>query len=279
MKLAHRSAIVTGAGRGIGKAIALAFAAEGADLLVVSRTADEVQETAAAARRLGRRAVALAADVSTPAEVERVADAALQEFGAVDILVNNAGVLGPIGPMVDLNRDDWLKTVAINLGGAFLCTRAVLPTMIRRRQGKIINISGGGATAGRPFFTAYAASKAAVVRLTECLAQEVERYNVHINAIAPGAISTAMTDVVLAVGPSAGTRALDEARRVKASGGASLDTAVALAVFLASDDSDGLTGRLISAVWDDWRDMTASRIGEIAQSDLYTLRREDASNA
>lgn len=279
MKLRDRTAIITGAGRGIGRAIALAFAREGASLIVVSRTAAEVHEAAAAAQAQGRRAVAVVADVASPIGGERIAAAALYEFGTIDILVNNAGVQGPIGPLVDLDREEWLRTAAINLGGTFLCTRAVLPTMIRQRRGKIINLSGGGATTGRPFFTAYAASKAAVVRLTECLAQEVESYNIHVNALAPGAINTRMTDAILAAGPAAGEKALAEAREVKEGRGASLETVTALAVFLASDASDGLRGRLISAVWDDWPAMTAPRIEEIVRSDLYTLRRVDAVNA
>ena len=272
MKLAGKVASITGAGRGIGRAIALAFAREGADVLVASRTLSEVAETAEEARALGRRAVALKVDVSSRDEVERMVAQALQELGKVDILVNNAGTYGSIGPLVDNDPEEWVRTVRINLFGAFFCARAVLPFMIRERRGKIINLSGGGAASPLPNFTAYAASKAAIVRLTETLAQEVQAFNIQVNAIAPGAVSTRLTDAVLAAGAAAGEEMLAQVRRQKEAGGVPPERAAALAVFLASEEADGLSGRLISAVWDDWESMNG-RIEQIMASDLYTLRR------
>jgi len=272
VKLAGKVAIITGAGRGIGRAIALAFAREGADVLVASRTLSEVAETAEEARALGRRAVALKVDVSSRDEVERMVAQALQELGKVDILVNNAGTYGSIGPLVDNDPEEWVRTVRINLFGAFFCARAVLPFMIRERRGKIINLSGGGAASPLPNFTAYAASKAAIVRLTETLAQEVQAFNIQVNAIAPGAVSTRLTDAVLAAGAAAGEEMLAQVRRQKEAGGVPPERAAALAVFLASEEADGLSGRLISAVWDDWESMNG-RIEQIMASDLYTLRR------
>jgi len=144
--------------------------------------------------------------------------------------------------------------------------------MIQRGGGKIVNLSGGGATSARPRFTAYASSKAAVVSLTETLAHEVKEYNIQVNAIAPGAVNTRLTDEILAAGAAAGEETLERTRRQKETGGVPPDKAAALAVFLASDESDGLTGRLISAVWDDWESMT-EHIDRIMASDLYTLRR------
>ncbi|MFQ6019572.1 MAG: SDR family NAD(P)-dependent oxidoreductase, partial [Dehalococcoidia bacterium] len=155
MRLEGKVAIVTGGGRGIGKAIALALAQEGANLVLVSRTLPEVEETAAAVRGLGGRALALAADVSCREHIDAVITATQEEFGRVDVLVNNAGIYGPIGPLVDNDPERWLETIKINLFGVFLCMRAVLPSMMRQRYGKIINLSGGGATSARPYFTAY----------------------------------------------------------------------------------------------------------------------------
>ncbi len=272
MKLKGRVAIVTGGGRGIGKAIALAFTREGADVAVVSRTIREVEGTAKEVQALGRSALPMKVDVSDRKEVESMVGSVMQQFNKVDILVNNAGVQPPIGPVTENDPEQWLKAVTINLGGTFLCSRAVLPIMMKRRQGKIINLSGGGATSPRPYFTAYAASKAAVVRFTETLAEEVKESNIQVNAISPGAVNSRMLEEVIAAGEMAGDKALVEAKRQKETGGTPPEKAAALAVFLASDESKGLTGRLISAVWDDWEGM-AQQVEGIMSSDLYTLRR------
>ena len=273
MKLQGKAAIVTGAGRGIGKAIALAFAKEGAKVIVVSRTLPEVRKTASEIESLGSKAIALKADVSNGEDVQAMVTTTLNEFGTVDILVNNAGVLGPIGPVWENDNEGWLKAVHINLIGAFLCCRAVLSVMIEKRQGHIINLSGGGAAYGRPFFSAYASSKAALVRFTECVAEEVKPYNIRVNAIAPGLVSTRMQDEVLMAGPKAGEEALAEARLAQRGGGVSPELAASLAVFLTSEESDGITGRLISAVWDDWKKLPTK--AKLMENELYTLRRID----
>ena len=277
MKLKGKIAIVTGGGRGIGKAIALAFASEGADLIVVSRTLTEVTETAREAQTMGRRALAMKVDVSNRQEVANMVSSVIQQFGRIDILVNNAGVQAPIGPVTENDPDQWLKTITVNLGGTFLCSQAVLSIMIMQRQGKIINLSGGGATSPRPHFTAYAASKAAVVRFTETLAGEVKEFNIQVNAIAPGAVNTRMLEEVIAAGKRAGTETITEAKRQLETGGTPPEKAAALAVFLASEESNGLTGRLISAVWDDWEGM-AQQVEGITPTDLYTLRRITPDN-
>lgn len=274
-RLIGRAAIVTGAGRGIGRAIALALADEGASVVVASRTLSEIEGTAAQVQVLGGRALAIQADVASRADVVSMVDQTIQAFGAVDILVNNAGVQGPIGPLVENDADGWIRTVMINLIGTFLCCQAVLPIMIRQRRGKIINLSGGGATGSRLNFSAYAASKAAVVRLTETLAEEVKPYNIQVNAIAPGAAATQMQNEIVAAGDAAGERALAEARRVLETGGTPLDAPAALAVFLACDDSDGLTGKLIAAPHDDWQSWDADRIAELMSAPWFTLRRMD----
>jgi NAD(P)-dependent dehydrogenase (short-subunit alcohol dehydrogenase family) len=272
MKLKDRVAIVTGSGRGIGRAIALAVAEQGADVVVAARTLAELEATAAKIRSLGRRALIVQADVSCRRDVEAMVDAALAEFGRIDILVNNAGVQPPVGPLWENDPNEWLRTIQINLGGVFLCCRTVVPVMIRQGGGKIINLSGGGAAGPRASFSAYAASKAAIVRLTETLAEEVKGFGIQVNVIAPGAVNTRLTDEILAAGAAAGDETLARAHRQKKSGGVPPEKAAALAVFLASDESDGLTGRLISAVWDDWQSMSG-RIDQIMTSDLYTLRR------
>jgi len=274
MKLEGKVAIITGAGRGIGRAIALAFAEEGADVVVVSRTPAEIEATAAEIQGRKQRALAVPADVSSPQDVTTVLQRTIQEFGTMHILVNSAGVQGPIGPMVDNDLEHWTQTVQTNLIGAFLCCRAVLPIMIRQRWGRIINLSGGGATGPRPNFSAYAVSKAALVRLTETLAEEVRPYDVLVNAIAPGAVKTRMLDEVLEAGEQGGAHELAQARKCREEGGADPRIAAELAVFLASDAADGVTGRLISALHDPWR---AWATGEerVPPSPWFTLRRMD----
>jgi 3-oxoacyl-[acyl-carrier protein] reductase len=274
MSLAGQVALVTGAGRGIGRAIALAFAAEGTAVVAVARTLSEVEETAALVRASGQRALAVAADVSNWQSVQEMVNHAVQEFGSIHVLVNNAGVQGPIGPLVEDDVERWTQTVQVNLIGAFLCCKAVLPIMMRQCWGRIINLSGGGATGPRPNFSAYSASKAAVVRLTETLAEEVKSHNIQVNAIAPGAVNTRMLDEVLAAGEAAGGE-WAVAQQRKAQGGTPAELAAELVLFLASDASGGLTGKLISAPHDDWRTWDAERITELVDSPWYTLRRID----
>lgn len=272
MKLRDKVAIVTGGGRGIGRAIALAFAQEGANIVVLSRTTPELGETADQIQALGRQALAVVGDVSSRDDVDNLVGLSLHKFGTVDILVNNAGIQGPIGPMTENDVEHWIQTININLIGLFLCARAVLPIMIKRRHGKIINLSGGGSTSPRPYFTAYSASKAAVVRLTETLAEEVKGFNIQVNAIAPGAVNTRLLEEVLAAGEAAGEKAFAEAWQQRETGGIPPEQAASLAVFLASDESNGLTGRLISAVWDNWHELP-KLIPEIMASEYYTMRR------
>jgi 3-oxoacyl-[acyl-carrier protein] reductase len=275
MKLKGKVAIVTGAGRGIGKAIALAFAREGADLTVVSRTLAEVEQTAREAEVFDVRVLPLRVDVSRAEDVDSMVEETLQRFGKIDVLVNNAGILGPVGLLVENDVKLWIETVHVNLIGTFLCCRAVLPHMMKRRSGKIINLSGGGAAYPKPRFSAYACSKAAIVRLTETLAEEVKDYNIQVNAIAPGMVKTRMVEQIVESGDKAGENALTDARRVLEDGGAGFEPVTSLAVFLASDESDGLTGRLISAVWDDWRSLDKDRIMLVMERGYYTLRRID----
>ena len=281
MRLKNKACIITGGGRGIGKAIALAFATEGADLVLASRTLSELEETEQEILNLTDRIVAVVpTDISQSEEVGRLVDFTLGKHATVDILVNCAGIYGPIGRITDSNSDEWHKAININLFGTFLCIQAVLPEMMKRNRGKIINLSGGGAVSPFPRFSAYSASKAAVVRLTETLAEEVKEYHIDINAIAPGGVNTKLLEQVLAAGEAAGKDFLQKALKQKEDGGTPPEKTAELAVFLASSDSDGLTGRLLSAVWDNWKDIPKN-LSELMATDIYTMRRivpEDRRN-
>lgn len=276
MKLQGKSAIITGAGRGIGEAVALAFAREGARLTLAARSAGEIQGVAGRIRALGGVAEAVPTDVSRLDQVERLIETAAQA-GPIDVLINCAGAYGPVGPFSQTDLKAWVQAIEINLLGTVYCCRAVLPHMIPRRQGKIINFSGGGATAPLPRFSAYATSKAAVVRLTETLAEELRGHNIQANAIAPGMVDTRLQDAALAAGDQAGELAA-RLRQLRASGrgGTSPEVAAQLAVFLASDASGGLTGKLIAAPHDGWQSWDARRIAELMEQPWLTLRRLDA---
>jgi 3-oxoacyl-[acyl-carrier protein] reductase len=273
MILSQQSAIVTGGGRGIGRAIALALARAGAGVLVFARTAPEVQSVAAEINACWTRGLSCAGDARNPVDVAVAVERAKREFGDVNILINAAGIQGPIGPLWENDFDAWRETLETHLLGTFLFCRAVLPAMLVARRGNIINFSGGGAAAARPFFSAYAASKAGVVRLTETLADEVKDHGVHVNAIAPGAVYTRLTEQVIAAGGAAGAEGLAEALHTQEVR-ARPDRAAELVLFLLSPESGALTGRLISAVWDDWTAMARDFL-ELAAAGGYTLRRLD----
>jgi 3-oxoacyl-[acyl-carrier protein] reductase len=270
MKLAGKVCVITGAGRGIGEAIAMEFARQGATLVLCSRTREEVERVAARTGAASNPTIALRVDVSEFEQVSTLITEAISRFGRIDVLVNNAGVYGPIGPMWKNDLALWKETIATNLFGAVHCIWAVVPHMIRSHRGKIVNLAGGGEGAF-PRFSAYACSKSAIVRLTETLAEELREYDIQVNAIAPGPVNTRLLDQVLAAGEEAGTH-YDRAKRQKVSGGVPRDDAARLAAYLACDDSNGLTGRLISAVWDDWRNLDTERV---ADTSLYKVRRID----
>ena len=272
-QLDNRVALITGAGRGIGRAIALAYAKAGANLSLSARTRRELEHTAQEAEALGARTFISTTDVADPAQVDTMLQQTLEQFSTIDILVNNAGVAGPIGPLHENDVSAWIQAIQINLIGTYLCCRAVLPVMLRQNRGKIINLSGAGATEAWRDLSAYGASKVAVVRLTETLALELAGTNVQINAMGPGSVHTQMWDELRDKAQEAGAELIYAlGQKVTSGGGASIDRATDLAVFLASDDSGLLSGRLISATADDFDNMPA-QTAAIMASDALTLRR------
>ncbi|NQT74342.1 MAG: SDR family oxidoreductase [Chloroflexi bacterium] len=272
MILENKTAIITGGSSGIGKAIAGAFAKEGAQLVLNSRTESDLEATCQEIGEFANNRVeAYPANVSNPEEAKALVDFTLSKLGTVDILVNCAGIYGPIGLATDIDVEKWVETININLIGTFLCIRGVLPTMIKHKKGKIVNFSGGGA-GPLPRFSAYSTSKMAVVRLTENIAQEVMEYHIDVNAIAPGAVNTRLLDQVLAAGEAAGKEFLAKSKKQKEDGGTPPQQVAELAVFLASHESDGITGKLISLLWDKWREFPL-HLNDINSSDVLTLRR------
>ena len=274
-QLHNRIALITGAGRGIGRAIALAYAKESAKLALAARTRRDLEQTAQEAQALGASTCIVPMDVSDPTQVEDIVRHTVAQFATIDILVNNAGIAGPVGPLQDNDMTAWIQTIQVNLIGTYLCCRAVVPIMYEQNRGKIINLSGAGATNAWRNLSAYGVSKVAVVRLTETLALELEGANIQVNALGPGSIHTQMWEELRDSARTAGdTQLYALGQRVTSGGGASLARAAALAVFLASDASGTLSGRLISAVTDDFPNLP-TQIQRIMASDALTLRRVD----
>ncbi len=221
--LAGKVAVITGAGRGIGRAVALAYASEGASLALCSRTGEELHSTATELERLGTSVLARAADVSQPDQVNAFVEVARPKFGRLDVLVNNAGVTHPQVPLLDLSVGEWDRVLAINLRGAYLVARAVIPNMAERKAGSVINVSSWLGRDALTGYGAYGVSKWGVEGLTRYLALELKPLRVRVNSVHPGYVATKMTGY----------------------GGARPESVVDLFVYLASDASAAVTGQAL----------------------------------
>lgn len=274
MKLQGRNTLVTGGTQGLGRAIVEAFLAEGANVTFCARTAGEVTATEAALRqtvRPGQVVRGVVCDVTDAAAVAALFEEAAR-LGPLYIAVSNAAIHGPIGPVETLDVEAWTHAWQVNVTGTLRICQHAVRAMKRTGGGRIITLSGGGAASPRPCFAAYAASKAAVVRLTETLAEEVRPHGIAVNAVAPGLVRTRLAEDVLAAGVE---RAGPEAETLRAALGGDADVsparAAALCVFLASPESEGITGKLLSARWDPWEHL--ARFRAELHGDVYTLRR------
>lgn len=244
MRLKNKVAIVTGSSKVLGKAFAIALAEEGASVVITSRSLGEAERVAS---EIGPKALPLALDVSDEASVQAMVRATVARFGSIDILINNAGIVMPFREVVDMPVEEWDRTFSVNLRGTFLCCRAVLPAMIAKCYGKIINLGAGVLEErAQPGVVPYCASKAAIINFTRHLAAEVRRHKINVNAIDPGAVRTGMAE---------GFEVSEETKRwlrlqqtVDETHGPrfrSPDEIAPLVVFLASDESKMLNGRFL----------------------------------
>ncbi|HEY3443232.1 MAG TPA: SDR family oxidoreductase [Paludibaculum sp.] len=264
----EKSILITGAGRGIGKRLALGFAHAGARVGLLARTKAELDLAALEIEHAGGAAIRLRTDVRDYEEVCAAVDKMSVHFGPVQILVCAHGCLGEVGPLSLSNPKAWSDAVTTNLLGAVHACRAVLPSMLDRRSGKIVLLVGPGAEGPRVNLSGYSATQAALVRLSETLAEEVRDSNIQVNCMNPGLTYTSLTDEILSAGDRAGWKESQEASQVRTSGGVSPDKQIHLAQFLCSDRSNHISGKLIS-VSDDLRRLEHAN----AHSEIFTLRR------
>lgn len=268
--LTGQVAVVTGGGRGLGRAFALALATAGAAVAVTARTEDQLNDTVKLIRSSGGVGLAFPADVTDKFGMSQVIAKIERDIGPVDVLVNNAGVITPLGYDWEVDPDEWWRSLEINLRGPFLCTRAVLPSMMARGRGRIVNISSSAAHDPHPYDTAYCAAKAGLTHLTRCLASAVAKYGIRVFAYNPGFVRTDLTEQ-LASSPNMpeGARAryqkrFDEGRYY------SVTDAARKLMFLVSGKADALSGRHISL--NDSEEHLVGSVDEILKGDLYTLR-------
>jgi NAD(P)-dependent dehydrogenase (short-subunit alcohol dehydrogenase family) len=264
-----KGVLITGAGRGIGKRLAMGLAKSGARVGLLARSQPELDVAKLEIEHAGGVTLRIRADVTDFEQMCAAVDRMQVMFGGTHVLICSAGALGPIGPFLGARMKDWRHAIDTNLIGVAHACRAVLPSMIERRSGKIIAIVGGGSSTPRPYVTAHAAAKAGVVRFIESLAEEVRDYNVQLNCLDPGNSYTAMTDEILRCEELAGTREMEEAQRVRITGGTSPEKQVQMALFLASPHSNHISGRLLSAT-DDYKKLHHQNM----HNDAYTLRRQ-----
>ena len=274
--LSNKQAIITGANQGLGLEIARKFVQAGADLMICARNESKLEDAKNELVKLAspdQKIEFQTADISLESDAKNIVTQTLKLLGGCHILVNNAGIYGPKGETELVDWSEWIKTIEINLYGSILMSREIMPHFKKQSYGKIIQLSGGGATNPLPLISAYAVSKAAIVRFSETLAEELRGTGIDVNAIAPGALNTHMLEEILGAGPKkVGQSFYNKALEQKKNGGAPLQKGGDLALFLASSKSDGITAKLISAVWDKWEDWP-EHLDELNKTDAYTIRR------
>lgn len=268
----RRVAVITGASRGLGAALAGGFWADGYSLLLVARNRAGLERVAAGLPHSADQSChVVSCDLGDPAAVQDLVSETLQRYRRLDVLVNNAAIHGPIGLVRDTDLALWRHTLQVNFMAPVTLCQGVVRTM-DDVGGSIVNISGGGATAPRPRFAAYAASKAALVRFSETLAEEVRDRRIRVNCVAPGPMKTRLLDDILRNPQTSGSAEVAKVLALDETPDRSFDRVCRLVLFLASDTAQGITGKLISAQWDRWEDWPSHR-EELATTDAYTLRR------
>ncbi len=273
----NKVAFITGGSQGIGKAMAIAFAKEGYRTIICSRTQNDVDRTASEISGMGFACEGITLDVSDPKAVSSAVASIAKRHGRLDVLVCCAGIYGPIGPLEENDTAKWAAAINVNLIGTMHTVRGCLPIMKKQKHGCIITMAGGGVGGPKmkPNFSSYVTSKYAICGFTEAMAKELEGTGVRINAISPGAVNTRLLSEVLSAGEKAGKEFLEASIKQQGSGGTPPEAAAGLAVYLASEDARHVSGKMLSAVWDDRKSITL--MGTKIPGALYTLKRIDNS--
>lgn len=275
-ELKNKVVVITGGGQGIGRSLAIEFAQKQAKLIICARTKKDVLSVQKEIIALGGKCEGFSVDVSNNNKINKFFNYVLKKYGKVDVLINCAGIYGPIGPLEKNDMVLWKKTLDINILGTAHCIHSVIPSMKKRRQGKIINLCGGGVGSNKikPNFSAYIASKASIVGLTEVLSNELKTSGIQINAISPGAVNTRLLDQVLTSRNLTGEEFYKESIEQKKKGGTPPEKAAQLCLFLATSKANFITGKLLSAVWDNYDNFGEIK-KDIVDTPLYTMRRID----
>ena len=274
--LRQRTTIITGASSGLGFEISKAFLKAGSNLIICSRSKEDLSNALDNLQRFknpSQKILSLPTDISIENDVDNLITESFKKFKSIDILVNNAGIIGPKGNFEELDWDQWKYALDTNFLGSAYLVKKLIPTFKKNNFGRIIQISGGGATSPLPLQSIYAASKAAIVRFIETISLEVKEFNISANCIAPGQLNTKIMDEYLKAGPDKiGKSFYKKVQKQFKSGGAPIEKAVNLALALATEKYPFLRGKLISAIWDDWENFYKFK-KELNSSDVYTLRR------
>ena len=276
LNISKKVVLITGASKGLGYAIAVSFIKSGCDIMICSRNLTDLKKAynkLNLLKKSNQKIYYSVTDVSSIQQIKKLVLKTLNKFKKIDILVNNAGTYGPKGNIEKINWNQWERTIKVNLLGSAFLSRELISHFKKNKKGKIIQLSGGGASTPLPFISGYAVSKAAIVRFVENISHEVKSYNIDINAVAPGPLNTAMLDEVLKAGPKkVGKEMYKKSLDQKKSGGTSFDKVTDLILFLSSKKSDGISGKLISALWDNWKSWPNYK-KVLKNKDVYTLRR------
>lgn len=273
--LSEKTAVITGGSRGIGFTIAEELTSQGVKVVICSRSKSELKKALLVLNKKGSIAFGLVCDVSKPADCKKLVQFAKKKLKRIDVLVNNAGIYGPIGPFESINLKNWHKALNINLMGAVYCSNFAIPIMEKAGGGKIINLCGAGVGGSKtmPKFSAYFTSKFAIAGFSEVLADELKEKNIQVNSISPGAVNTYLNEYLIKQGPKkSGQQIYDQAIKQKKEGGTPPQIAAKLVAFLASSESDRISGRLLSAKWN-----PPEKLKEIKKytQNLFKLRRID----